>query len=511
MISMFPFSLIAVGVAAAACFVFKAGLDALSDRERKRQDRIKRDYEDYKRNSENINRQIRSEYSRRIHSMDQDARASLNRFFAEEREYRKTQNKPHYDSMLLNLEEQRTDTETFIRLCKEVQAAINEHENSQKTALRNETIREYSYEIFKIIVEKYAYLSYLGKYETSLKKQYARSGNVLGPFSMTLPENMPYMGKLLKFDEDDLKNGIFEYEVTPGVNYEIHCEDYDKIGNYDGYALVERKEGYQFYVSVIKGHLRRVFDSTQHLYVKARVVKYQPVTDNIKAPFYVLEYEGLQMRLYKWGMSRTRKLVKGQEMDVYIVQYNNILNMVVVSENYTDSLHVQQFTDLPLRVPSALILEFKKKVEDCNAGLSHDFWYIGPTKEDKFQFQLGSLLGFICHVRQDPKTGKINGFVLERLIDDKEMFRFNDIFLAIDADLHAISEKTPDTARDGYLEDLFLYLGKEFERQKRIKSTSGNGLYINQWAEITGRLVLYKKYGCDYTTVHIAELLSDNP
>lgn len=117
--------------------------------------------------------------------------------------------------------------------------------------------------------------------------------------------------------------------------------------------------------------------------------------------------------------------------------------------------------------------DFKKEAQKLTSSM--DDWYIGPM-EDKgnLKVQLGTKAVFVVSLKEggNPDNPYIY-FTFDHFLKSEEMFRFNDIYVVVDAQLEAVNEKKEqilpivDNTRD-----LIAYLQREFTEQEKLRKTS---------------------------------------
>ena len=172
--------------------------DELSEEEKRRQEQMRRDYDNYQ-------EEKRREYQEQCHYYEQrraDERAQraeeLATYRREMMEKRKQKNRPLYDRFLSQLEQQREEKAKLLNECIDIlQKCEKSIEEQQHSYVRIKSVKTVAVSLQESISKLKSYLLYLDAYKTHLKYIFDVSGELTEPFSMTLPSDYPYEGKVV--------------------------------------------------------------------------------------------------------------------------------------------------------------------------------------------------------------------------------------------------------------------------------------------------------------------------
>ena len=108
--------------------------------------------------------------------------------------------------------------------------------------LTQQTLLSARSSLHDFIHEEYAYIGYLSKYIHRLQYVYNRQGEIIEPFSIHLPEEVPYKNKVICVEREKLDGDCFDIEVGDSLYYKACCEDPENLSYYSGmdriYCLV---------------------------------------------------------------------------------------------------------------------------------------------------------------------------------------------------------------------------------------------------------------------------------
>ena len=211
-----------LGVVALGGVILAAGacvLNSLSDDEKRRQEKLKRNYQEYKEKSDQEYRNIALMAHREMQRYARESQYELWRAKQAAIETRKAQNADSYAILESELNSQIAEWE---KMYGQVQKAIETIREgmSQKynQSLRGNSMKEVRSDLIQTSKIQRAYIGYLKKYQRATNRKYDRSGELTEPFLMRLPEKTPFIGKLMIFHPDQLLEESFHEEIHDGVS-----------------------------------------------------------------------------------------------------------------------------------------------------------------------------------------------------------------------------------------------------------------------------------------------------
>ena len=163
---------------------------------------------------ENARRQSEEEY--------QETLADYRRELIQQR---KRENQDAYGEFLSYLERQYAEKSELLDECRKIVETCEESiPRQQNSYVRFKSIKATLVSLQEAVYKLEAYLRYLDKYREELIKIFEASGELTEPFSMTLPENYPYEGKVFYLSQDEFQNYGHAFE---GAGY-IRLDDGDR-------------------------------------------------------------------------------------------------------------------------------------------------------------------------------------------------------------------------------------------------------------------------------------------
>ena len=481
--------------------------NALSEKERKRQKKLNENYKEYKENAISKNNDIQEQYYCEIDAMQFASATRLYEMRKSVVENKKKLTQNAYNTAKECLKQQQEDAKEKIEYINKLLEQLKQHENQQQyTPMRQMTTKNFRQTLYEFIREEYAYTGYLRKYEKQLERVFNRDGELLPPFSMNLPESVPYTNKIIEIEKNKLDGKEFDICVDSDkqIRYKAICDDPENTDLFSAedvlYCLVTDNEKRDYgsikHLSCAKGMFiqRTVYQSG--IGIDGVVSEVKPQEEKHSVTYY-LTYQGITLRLFPKDCMERRSLVIGEHRQVYVKYWDYKLGMAQVTEKYEDSLKMENFHTIPLVIHQEQVNEFKYQIERQGLHNSMDDWYIGPyPQRNILKLQLGTKVAFKVHVSLPTQEDKTCYFEFLDFLPREDMFRFNDIFVTFDAQLDTmlyqkeyIQNYTENTT------DLLLYIEKQFEEQSKIKNSQFNILYFNQWNEMMKRLIDIKKYG----------------
>lgn len=498
----------AVGAFAAVGILAAVAFNSLSDEERKRQNELDENYREYQSEAVKKNEAAHERYYRELHSMEH---ASAEKLYAmRERLIRekKQSNQHAYNTVVECLKQQEEDADQKIAYCKELMAQLKQHTSQQQyTPMRQQSVKSARKTLIEFMQEERAYMGYLQKYRGQLERTFERTGELIPPFSMRLPEKVPYTNQVIVIDKSDLNGDNFDICVDSGAHiyYKAVCDDPENTALFPGadslYCLVTRNEKGEYgsvkHLSCAKGMFIQQVVRQPKVGIDAVVSKIEQQEEKHRIIYY-LAYQGVTLRLFPKDCIERRYPVIGEHRRVYVKYWDYKMGVAQVTEQYEDSLKIENFSTIPLVFHKNQSSEFTAQVEKLGLDESMDDWYVGPcdSQWDQLKLQLGNKAAFQVHVSLPSPEEDTCYFEFSDFLPKEDMFQFNDVFVAFDAKLDAMPyQKKNIKACTENTEDLLIYLEKQFAEQNKIKNSQANILYFNQWSEVMKRLIDIKTYG----------------
>lgn len=529
----------AVGVClcAGAFYVGAKIFGAMTNREKRRQQELMDNHAAYRRESNRRYSEIHSQYAYNAQSMRNQALAEMRAKIALAIAETKEKNRPYYQKQLALCDEQMADVDESLNQCKKMLEVMRESERKegQLTALRRNSLLQSKQNFEEAKAYYQSFSNYLKRWRQCQTKTFERSGELLEPFSIKLPELVPYQGKILRCRLSDLRKGIFDLQVQVGITYPVVCEDVSalpvavlSIGESNSPEADEtvpvlvigtQKEKGQkgnpytrYVLSYSKGRLMALLREHPGISLETTISKYEKNQWGRWEP--ILDYGGVEI-IYRPGKGQhmRRKLPKGTRLKVYISNYNYNLSVVCATNRLEGNFTPDVFHDIPLLFAEEDIAEFVDKVKNFHLENSTEDWQIGPIEQDmedgfRVKCQLGHRFVFAARWRILPfGEGEYqHGLVFERLLEPSDAFRLEDVYVLIDADVHmqrlaSLADSSEVVRAWGRVSsDLYAYLYQEFIRQARIKAGNEEAIYFNHWAKMMNELCLEKEKGTKFTT-----------
>lgn len=496
------------GVLAIGGAIGGAVFNSLSNEERKRQNKLNENYRAYQSEAVKKNKAANERYYRELHSMEHTSAEKL--YAMRERLIRekKRANQRAYDNVVECLKQQEADTNQKIEYCKEMMVQLKQHTSQQQyTPMRQQSVKSAKKTLVEFMQEERAYMGYLQKYRGQLERTFDRAGELISPFSMRLPEKVPYTNQVIVIDKSDLKGDIFDICVDRATNiyYKAVCDDPENTALFPGadslYCLVTRNEKGEYgsvkHLSCANGMFIQQAVRQPKVGIDAVVSKIEQQEEKHRITYY-LTYQGVTLRLFPKDCVERRYPVIGEHRRVYVKYWDYKMGVAQVTEQYEDSLKIENFSTIPLIIHKNQLSKFTTQVEKLGLDESMDDWYVGPCdpQSDKLKLQLGNKVAFQVHVSLPSSEEDVCYFEFSDFLPKEDMFRFNDVFVVFDAKLDAMPyQKKNIKAYTENTKDLLIYLEKQFAEQNKIKNSQANILYFNQWSEVMKRLIDIKTYG----------------
>ncbi len=369
--------------------------------------------------------------------------------------------------------------------------------NEQFTPTRKSALRTI---LRKLEIKKeqaFAKVSYLLWLDNQIRTA-AQNGREIGEVELSLPEDFPFVGKVLYVPRSELSS-------KGSLRYADYVMDEHGIPENDGeiplFVTNYSREDKLYVLSAVKGLLGSEFLSSSGTSISATV-------NRVEKGQAGLDFLGIALRLDRRDqVDRSWAPVRGSRMEVYPVDWNFDLSplrknsdyVVQVSERWEASIRESHFDEVALVVPEASMDEF---VDQCKSlGQSTEPWIMQPSAEwdgdsetlTSLTLQNGdlSLRVIIENHEEAPRL------VFDRILPAGDGIKAGGIFAQFFVPLVAISASELATAddhdkwRESFAE-LQLFLGQEFRNQWLIRRGHEGALYFQRWGHVLDGLIRHK-------------------
>lgn len=486
--------------------------DELSKSEIRRQDRMRNEYREYERRKHQEYRDTCRYYENARRESEYEYNRALAEYQAELVKKRKVQNKGTYDKMLVLFEEQYKEKEKLLHECQTiVQLCEKSIFKQQNTYVRFNSIKSTLISLEEAVYKLEAYIKYLDAYRKKLEYTYNESGNVIEPFSMTLPIDYPYEGKIVYLKKNEFIN--YGHTFHSGIYLMLDRSDSKNFDDSnDGVSLpfmVYASKNGRMYLSLTKGKIKNSIGGT--IGIDAEVIKVFP--NSLRLRFEGYDYLSINI-LKKDLLNIKRKTPIGSNLRVFVKDYDFALKKPInVSEKVSDGLSIAQFMDIILlqtQEEKRDLYEYLKKNDLLN---EEDEWRIAPIYDDSNELvgvimQIGYSYAYKAYFEEYGDKG--TGLRYAGLLSKDELVSFDDVFVStrvtvkcynydyVIQNLHEFEEDLEECRK------LHMYLVGEFATQNKVMVNSPMNAYLSQWTEITNRLIDVLSYGA-HRTVSVVE------
>lgn len=506
MIKVGLFGVLAIGGAAligAAAIAFVC--DELSQSERRRQDRLRDEYNDYERRKRQEYRDTCSYYENVRNNTEIEYNRAIAEYHRELVKQRKQDNQKTFDTMINMYNEHLSEKKKLLDECRNIVSLCESSIGKQQSSyVRFKSIKSTLISLNEAVYKLEAYLRYMEKYKQRLDCAFETEGEIIEPFSLTLPKDYPYEGKLLFLKKNDFVNhGI---ELGDAGYVRIDQSDFELFDESERDSTIPfmvniARNGKQ-YLSLTKGLLKNSIGGT--IGIDAEVTKIFP--KRIQLSFKGNLYPSLIIQKQDL-ISQHRKTPIGSNLHVYVKDYDFALKKAVfVSEKMSDGLTIAHFEYIALLQTKEERQELFNYLKKNDLLDEDDEWRIGPIMDDDKRLigiimQIGYSYAFKAYF-ENIVDGKL---VLRYggMIPKDDLISFDDVFVAtnVTLDCYTPAQVLENHERyEDYFEEcqkLQLYLINEFAIQSKMMINSPMSVYLNQWAEITNRLVDLLSYGAN--------------
>lgn len=473
--------------------------DELSEEEKRRQEQMRRDYDNYQ-------EEKRREYQEQCHYYEQrraDERAQraeeLATYRREMMEKRKQKNRPLYDRFLSQLEQQREEKAKLLNECIDIlQKCEKSIEEQQHSYVRIKSVKTVAVSLQESISKLKSYLLYLDAYKTHLKYIFDVSGELTEPFSMTLPSDYPYEGKVVYLKREDFykRQTGFAYRTLFGKNASLGEKEYEWFDKHEilPFQFTCSKSG-NWFLSLSKG------------FVKDSILNVASFRSWVQRA----EHNWIQMgfpwdNYFKMFLNRKdlsnqfAKTPVGSTLCLFVKNYDFLLKKrVELSGRRGDSLSMERFSEIVMTQTQEERLQLHEQLKKQDLLDAEDEWRIGPVHDDHGNvagliLQLGQYYGFQAFFEEILPDKLILRY--HHVLPKEELINFDGIFVTTNVSLVCLTpgqvQNDPEKYEHEFQEcrDLQLYLISEFAAQRRIATNSPMGSYLFKWGEVTKRLIV---------------------
>ncbi len=490
----------AVVVVAAVSFVS----DELSQQEKRKQQEMNDEYERYKERTRQEYHDISRYYADKRASADSSYASEIMEYQKQLIAQKKKENKKILDNRTAALDEQYSSKSKLLDECRKIVIECEKSiQKSQNTYVRFKSIKATLISLQEAVYKLEAYLKYLEDYKKELLAVYKESGDISEPFSYTLPVDYPYEGKIVFLEKSSFGSG-YGHDFGIGGYIFLSRDDNELLNSYSNEVslpfMIENSKSGKKYLSLSKGILKNSIGGA--IGIDADVVEVRPKSVRLK--FGGANY--LSIWLDKNDMKNpNRKTPIDSSIHVYIKDYDFALKKrVFVSERFEDGLSIVQFSNIVLLHSKEERDELHDYLKENNLLEKDDEWRIGPIYDENnalsgLILQVGHLYAIKTFFEEISQ-----GNILLRycgMLPKEEMMSFDDVFVTTNVTLVGLTPETVKKNSDEYQEyfdecqKLKLYLITEFASQSRILNNSPMSLYLDQWSEVTNRLIEIGSYG----------------
>lgn len=494
-----------LAVGAAVAFI----CDELSECEKQRQRKLQNEYFEYeKRRRQEYDDTYRYYESARRKS-EEEYRQAVSEYQQQIIERRKKENRPIYNDMLKLHAEHYADKNSLLKECIKIKELCEKNIGKQQnTYIRFKSIKTTLISLEEAVYKLQAYLEYLDGYKIRFETTFVNSGKIEEPFSLTLPKDYPYEGKVMMLQKINSQNGGYLFEDAGYIR--IDQSDIDIFGQHNDSELLPfmmyKSRNGKKYLSISKGLLKNSIGGTIGIDVEVKEIK----PSILKLKFLGNEYIRINI-LKKDMMNQRRKTPIGSSLHVYVKDYDFALNRpIMVSEKVGDGLSIAQFESIMMVQTAAEKREFEEYLKKNDLLDEDDEWRIAPIWDENEEtilkgviMQIGNQYAYRALFEELESEKVILRY--KGMLKKEEFVSFDDVFVTTNVTVWPYSPQQISKNKSEY-DELFvecfklqLYLTSEFLTQRKMMVVSPMSVYLNQWAEITNRLIDLLGYGAKQT------------
>jgi len=484
-----------------AAFVF----NELSEKEKQRQRQMQNKYYEY----ENRRRQEYNDTCRYYQNARRRSEENYNRIILEYQqqivEKRKEENKPIYNDMMKLYDEHYAEKKSLLKECIKIKEICEENIGKQQdTYIRFKSIKIALISLEEAVYKLQAYIEYLNDYKIHFENTFESSGEIEEPFSLTLPKDYPYEGKVMMLQKSDFKNYGYTFKDAGFIRINQSDEDvFERCSDSEmlPFMMYKSKKDKK-YLSISKGMLKNSIGGT--IGIDAEVKEIRPSI--LKLKFMGNEY--MKINILKNDMlNQKRKTPIGSNLHVYVKDYDFALNnIIMVSEKVGDGLSIAQFESIMMVQTADEIEEFREYLKKNDLLDKDDEWRIAPIWDENEKtilkgviMQVGNYYAYKAFFEELEPEKLILRY--KGMLKKEEFVSFDDVFVTTNVTVDCYSPKQISKDKSEY-DKLFeeccklqLYLTSEFLTQKKIMTVSPMSIYLKQWMEVTNRLIELLGYG----------------
>lgn len=355
-----------------------------------------------------------------------------------------------------------------------------------------------------------AYSNYLKHYKALFAKKYKSTGDFIPPFQFTLPQTVPYPGKLIWLRKDALtysQRGYY-YKQNNETWYKLDKSEenlFKSKKSSDVLPFLYRNNNPQkkdaLGISLVRGILKSSIQSTSKVELTVNPQFNKSYNKYIHLTLEDCSYPRMSV-LRKNLKNPTMKTPNGSKLQLYVTDYSFTLNeqgdQVRFSEKREDLRLSEHFDTIPLQLTKEQKLLFQEKSLEKGLNQRENQWRIGPIYgENKILtgliLQIDKYFGFSCKILPQANGQARLSFV--SFLKQEDFLDFDDIFVATSLSI-LCGEETELETRFKDLEPwqiecgrLLFYCAHAFVDINFRQSTSPMSIYLEQWEKITARLL----------------------
>lgn len=477
--------------------------DELSQDEIRRQDELKSEYNKYEKKKCAEYYDTCRYYENLRDEADDDYYEAVSEYKLELIKQRKQENQAILNKIVKMYNEQYGEKKKLLDECQNiVNLGEKSIETEQNSYVRFKSIKTTLISLQEAIYKLEAYLKYLEDYKKKLDTIFEASGEILEPFSMTLPRDYPYEGKLYFSKKSSFSNHRLIFENTSPIS--LNKDDYELFDNYENnvtlpFMVQISTKGYPF-LSLTKGLLKNSIGGTIGIDVEVTEI----LGNKIKLQYMGNQY--LPIKILRSDLiNQQRRTPVGSNLHVYIKDYDFALKKIIwVSEKMSDGLSIAQFDKIALLQTNEERNELYNYLKENDLLNEDDEWRIGPIRNDDKELigiimQIGHSYAFKAFFEKISDDNLVLRY--EGMLPQEELLSFDDVFVATNVTVDCYSPNQVQNNLHQYknyfeeCQKLQMYLIGEFTLQYSMMTNSPMSVYLNQWTEITNRLVELLSYG----------------
>lgn len=376
---------------------------------------------------------------------------------------------------------------------------IRREARGETTQLRSHAITKMLYEFEEALAKMNAYVNYLNRYVRSMEEAKSTTTPPF-EFELTLPENYPYVGKLLYVKREDiLENTNFESGLF-SFNLDVSKADYERVLDYENNQVVPlcltgfSQGGRLWTASVGYGYFKEHLENSQFSGLNVQVIK------NVRHES-IVSYHGIELSLPNYELIQPLGGRPQPKMELIVypleVDYNFFKSKKNprVTEQFVRSLNLLQLDEVALAVPDTeSSITFTEELSKRDGSFTSREWKIAPYADTPyFRMQLSTEVGLLVElVKDDQQIPRY--FRLLRELSEEELIRAEEVFVVSEFTFHIRDESEWEQMIE--LNPLLsestvhvqLYLESEFRKQRIIQKAVATRLYYNKWTDLMERL-----------------------